>query len=162
MKRKLAKTNALGLLFTVASLAIVQITVAEGNHQGGHGDKHWMSPKEAAARVNPIQSDAPSIERGKKTYLALCSACHGVTAEGDGIVGSALDPKPTNLKAMSGRHEDGDFAWKIANGRGAMPAWKATLKQDQIWDLVNYIQNLKNDQHEKSDDHHSHSKSHTH
>ena len=46
--------------------------------------------------------------------------------------------------AMSGMHEDGDIAWKIAVGRGAMPGFKEKLSQEQIWDLVNFIQSLKN------------------
>jgi hypothetical protein len=25
---------------------------------------------------------------------------------------------------MAAHHPDGDLAWKIANGRGAMPPWK--------------------------------------
>lgn len=164
MKQKSFKALILGGLFAVANFAIMPATFAEGNHKGGHDDshgsshgagKHWMSPKGEAEKHNPIKSDAASVGRGEKSYATLCSACHGASAMGDGAAGVALNPKPTNLKAMSGGHPDGDFAWKIANGRGAMPAWKAVLKEDQIWDLVNYIQNLKNDQH-------SHSNSHTH
>ena len=135
---------------------------AEGNHKGGHGEEkkshghseggaggdhhgagpHWASPKEAAAKPNPIKSDAASIDRGKKSYFQYCASCHGAKAMGDGPAAATLNPKPTNLKAMSGGHPDGDFAWKIANGRGAMPAWKGLLKENQIWELVNYIQSL--------------------
>lgn len=133
------------LLSILVAISMVSI-YAEGNHKGGHGDHHggghWASPKEAAAKPNPIKSNAASIGRGKKSYYQFCSSCHGAKAMGDGPAGAALNPKPTNLKAMSGGHPDGDFAWKIANGRGAMPAWKGLLKENQIWDLVNFIQNL--------------------
>ncbi len=116
---------------------------AEGNHKGGHGaGAHWMSPEGEADKPNPIKSDAVSIERGKNSYFQYCSSCHGAKAMGDGPAGNELNPKPTNLVAMSGGHPDGDFAWKIANGRGAMPAWKSVLKENQIWDLVIYIQQL--------------------
>jgi len=116
---------------------------AEGNHKGGHGaGAHWMSPEGEADKPNPIKSDAVSIERGKSSYFQYCSSCHGAKAMGDGPAGTELNPKPTNLVAMSGGHPDGDFAWKIANGRGAMPTWKSVLKENQIWDLVNYIQQL--------------------
>ena len=151
MKQQLFKAKTLGLLFAVAGLATLSVTYAEGNHKGGpagdHQDMsaHWMSPAAEAKKTNPIKADTTSIERGNKSYATLCSACHGATAMGDGAAGAALNPKPANLKAMSGGHPDGDFAWKIANGRGAMPAWKSVLKEDQIWDLVNYIQDLKND-----------------
>ena len=178
MKQQLFKVKKFGLLF-VAGLAAtliasISVTFAEGNHKGGHGHDekvtedhggdhhgagaHWMSPKGEAEKPNPVKADAVSIERGKKSYELLCAACHGATAMGDGAAGAALNPKPTNLKAMSGGHPDGDFAWKIANGRGAMPAWKSVLKEDQVWDLVNYIQNLKNSDHDenKKSDKHSH------
>ncbi len=155
MKQPLFKAKIFGLLFAVVGLATLSATVvAEGNHEGGHSDSHgddhgkgahWMSPEGEAKKPNPIKTDAASIQRGKKSYVMLCATCHGATAMGDGAAGATLDPKPTNLKAMSGGHPDGDFAWKIANGRGAMPAWKSLLKEDQIWDLVNFIQDLKND-----------------
>ncbi|MDH3371688.1 MAG: cytochrome c, partial [Gammaproteobacteria bacterium] len=56
--------------------------------------------------------------------------------------GKALKPKPANLVAMAGGHSDGDYAWKIENGRGPMPGWKSALTQNQIWDVVNYVQSL--------------------
>ncbi len=126
---------------------------AEGKHEHSHAkanqqeqvEAHWTSPKEAAERTNPIKSDEDSIARGAKSYTTLCVSCHGEKALGDGVAGASLDPKPTNLKAMSGGHKDGDFAWKIANGRGAMAAWKTTLSENDIWDLVNFIQDLKNE-----------------
>jgi mono/diheme cytochrome c family protein len=176
--KQLFRVKILGLLFAIASLATLSLTSAEGNHKGGHGHNenqgekhgddhgvsaHWMSPKGEAEKPNQIKSDASSIERGKKSYATFCATCHGATAMGDGIAGATLNPKPTNLKAMSGGHPDGDFAWKIANGRGARPAWKSVLKEDQIWDLVNYIQNLKNsdnDKNKKSDEHSHEQKSH--
>ena len=113
------------------------------NHQGAH----WASPKEAAARINPVVSNEASIARGAKSFATSCASCHGKQALGDGLAGASLNPKPTNLKAMSGGHSDGDFAWKIANGRGAMPAWKGSLSENEIWDLVNFIQDLKNEKH---------------
>lgn len=164
MKQPLFKAKIFGLLFAAVGLATLSATVvAEGNHKGGHGDNHgkgahWMSPKGEAEKANPIKADAASIERGKNSYAILCATCHGATAMGDGVAGAALDPKPTNLKAMSGGHPDGDFAWKIANGRGAMPAWKSLLKEDQIWDLVNYIQDLKNESSNNNDNEQGHNK----
>ncbi len=113
-----------------------------GHNDGNKAAAHWMSPKQDAEKPNPIKADAASIDRGKKYYFQNCASCHGAKAMGDGPAAVALNPKPTNLVAMSGGHPDGDFAWKIANGRGSMPGWKTTLSENQIWDLVNYIQNL--------------------
>jgi mono/diheme cytochrome c family protein len=44
---------------------------------------------------------------------------------------------------MAGMHTDGDFAWKIATGKNAMPGWRTSFTEDQIWDIVNFIQSLK-------------------
>jgi len=121
---------------------------AEGSHDHSHdvhSKAHWASPKEAAQRINPISNDKDSVSRGALIYSKHCISCHGVNAEGNGALAATLNPKPTNLKAMSGGHSDGDFAWKIANGRDAMPAWKDTLSENEIWDLVNFIQNLQNE-----------------
>lgn len=148
-KLPLATIAALGISFFGISPALF----AEGDHahvhakpdHENHGSAHWTSPKDAAAKINPIKSDKDSIARGAKSYATLCVSCHGKEGLGDGVIAPSLNPKPTNLKAMSGGHSDGDFAWKVANGRGAMPAWKNTLSENEIWDLVNFIQNLKNE-----------------
>lgn len=89
-----------------------------------------------------MTADAASRARGRKLFQAHCAACHGMHGRGDGPAAAALDPKPTDLAAMANHHSDGDYAWKVANGRGAMPAWKGTLTEKQIWDVVNYIQQL--------------------
>lgn len=103
---------------------------------------HWMAPEEAAKRPNPVPADADSLARGKKLFEANCASCHGNSGKGDGPAGAALNPKPADLTAMAGQHPDGDFAWKIANGRGPMPAWKGVLNEAQIWDTVNFVQSL--------------------
>lgn len=109
--------------------------------QGGMSE-HWMAPEEAAKRPNPVPSDRVSLERGGKLYQTHCAVCHGPKGQGDGPAGAALKPKPANLAEMAGRHPDGDIAWKIENGRGAMPAWKGKLTESQIWDIVNFLKVL--------------------
>ena len=113
---------------------------SQGDAAAMHG--HWMAPEEAAKRPNLVKANNASRARGKKLFAANCASCHGRAARGDGPAGAALNPKPADLTVMAGQHPDGDFAWKIAEGRGAMPAWKKALKDEQIWDLVNYIQGL--------------------
>ncbi|MGD1968611.1 MAG: cytochrome c [Desulfobacterales bacterium] len=104
----------------------------------------WNAPEKAAQRPNPVPKDAAAIERGQKLYQQFCANCHGKNGQGDGPLAAALNPKPANLAARAGHHTDGDFAWKVANGRGVMPGFKNQLKETQIWELVHYIQNFKN------------------
>jgi mono/diheme cytochrome c family protein len=114
----------------------------------------WLAPDEARERKNPIPKTLESIERGKNHFHRSCVNCHGENAEGDGPAGSVLTPKPANLRRMAGAHSDGDFAWKIVNGRGPMPAWENILSENQIWDLVNYIQSLSGSGRVQYDDKH--------
>jgi len=108
------------LLISTSSMA-----VASGLHSGGHGNHstqmpmtHWMAPAVEAARHNPIQATAISVTEGAKLYQQNCMSCHGVKADGNGMAGMMLNPKPANLRVMAGTHPDGDFAYKINQGRG--------------------------------------------
>lgn len=103
---------------------------------------HWMAPAEAARRGNPVRADEVSRASGRKLFEANCASCHGPTGRGNGHLAARLETLPADLVVMARQFPDGDFAWKIANGRGQMPAWKETLTENQIWDLVNFIQNL--------------------
>jgi mono/diheme cytochrome c family protein len=104
--------------------------------------EHWSAPAAAAKRRNPIPTDAASLEQGRQLFKQNCIVCHGAEGRGDGPAATSLKPHPADLAMMAGHHPDGDLAWKIANGRGAMPAWNKTLSEDQIWMLVNYIKTL--------------------
>lgn len=103
----------------------------------------WMASEKMIHRNNPVEASHKSLQRGKELYLKKCALCHGKEARGDGPAAKGLKQKPSDLLAMSGMHEDGDVAWKIAEGRGAMPGFKEKLSEEQIWDLVNFIQSLK-------------------
>jgi len=147
-------------IVSIASLLTMSFAAFAGaGHGGGHshgmeghdmsnmkmgGAGHWMAPAAAAAIQNPIKSSKASIATGSKLFQQYCAACHGANAEGDGMAGQALNPKPANLRVMSGGHPDGDFAYKIREGRGAMPSWKNILKEEQVWHIVNFVQDLKN------------------
>ncbi len=124
----------------LVALGIGQAQAHEHHAAGMEG--HWMAPAQQARRHNPVKSTPDSLARGEALFQAHCTSCHGGRGEGDGPAAASLAPKPANLQEMSGHHSDGDLAWKIAKGRGAMPGWKGILSQKQIWDLVNHIRRL--------------------
>lgn len=161
-------SRVIPLILLASSSSLV---IASGDHAGGHGhaaattgSAHWMAPVAEASIPNPIQPNRESIQQGVTLYQQNCVSCHGVNADGKGMAGMMLNPKPANLRAMAGMHPDGDFAYKIKQGRGSMPAWKNTFNDDQVWHLVNYIKTL-NDQPVVSQEEssgHMHSESHDH
>ena len=117
---------------------------------------HWMAPKAESARKNPVKLSQKSVIAGQKLYAKNCVTCHGVKGEGDGPAGAYLKPKPANLKAMANQHPDGDFAYKIKVGRGAMPAWESSMSDTEVWHLVNFIKYLGRDTAKKEKKGHGH------
>ena len=117
----------------IASISVPTIIIAHS----------WKAPKEASERQNPAPKNQESIERGKALYRQYCASCHGINGQGDGPLAKNLTPKPADLVERSAHHSDGDFAWKITNGRGAMPGFKDQLSENQIWDVTNFIKSLK-------------------
>ena len=134
------RTNKRNFIFIILIICFYIILVSFPIDTNAH---EWKVPAKAANRLNPIAKNKTSIKNGKQLFLKYCAVCHGNTGQGDGILSWKLDPKPANLKERAGNHSDGDFAWKITNGRGSMPAFKDKLSENEIWQLTNFIQNLK-------------------
>ncbi len=83
-----------------------------------------------------------TIEAGQQIYNNFCSACHGDNAEGGGRLDLDIQPVPPDLKTRLKGHSDGDFFWKVKNGRGNMPAFNEDLEDKKIWYLVTFIRSL--------------------
>lgn len=99
----------------------------------------WMAPEEAAELKNPMVLDSQSTGRGRELYLDNCAACHGDNMEGMKGEDAGLEMDSPNLKERLLTHTDGDFFWKIQEGRGDMPSFKDDLSENQIWDVINFI-----------------------
>lgn len=105
----------------------------------------------AAAATMPAgawaQGDAA---RGKASYEAMCTSCHGATGKGDGAAAAALDPRPRDLSDkgyMSGLADAHLFKVIKEGGAGVgksplMPPWGGALSDDQIRDVVAYVKTL--------------------
>jgi mono/diheme cytochrome c family protein len=101
-------------------------------------------PPEALKVVNPVKPTPASIAAGKKKYGYDCAMCHG--ADGDGKGDLAIDMKlkmkdyrdPEALKSVT----DGEMFYVTKNGSSNMPSEVDRLKDDEIWNLVNYIRAL--------------------
>ena len=107
-------------------------------HHGGH----WNAPAHAQAETNPVDASASSIRTGAALFRENCAACHGTDGRGNGSAAAALETTSADLVQMAPGHPDGDFAWKIVNGRGEMPGWGDVLTSEEVWHLVNYLKHL--------------------
>jgi len=103
---------------------------------------------------DPPKFTLASLERGKDLFIQNCSGCHGVRGRSDGastkkIVNIATDAIwPRNL-SKPWKFRRGDKRKQIFQtlrtglSLTAMPRFSPRIfKDEQIWDLVNYVQTL--------------------
>ena len=105
--------------------------------------EEWVADPESKKLENPFTEDKKAAKIGNAIYKIYCETCHGKTGIGDGPGSKALNPKPADHTSPKVQAQaDGEIFWKISEGRGMMVSWKASLSEDQRWQLVNYIRTL--------------------
>jgi len=106
------------------------------------------APQGAAAypddvEVFPIQVTKDTVIRGKERYEIFCTACHGLTGNGDGMIvrrgfRRAASFNDDRLKQAPVGH----FFDAITNGWGAMPSYAPQIPPQDRWAIVAYIRAL--------------------
>ena len=91
---------------------------------------------------NPIPQDDASLKRGAKIYQINCAVCHGAEGVGDGPAAAGLKQKPRNLQMVAGRVSDKMISDHIKSGGPVMPPFKDALKENDVWDVTNFVQAL--------------------
>jgi len=84
----------------------------------------YAQPASAAA------ASAAQVESGRKLYISSCQRCHGIDLVTNGI-GFDLRTFPRNEKER--------FVRSVNEGVRAMPAWRTTLKPEQLELLWIYL-----------------------
>jgi mono/diheme cytochrome c family protein len=101
-------------------------------------------PVEEARRQNPVKPSPESLARAKKQYGYDCAMCHGKEGDGRGDVATDMklkmndETKPDLLKDRT----DGELFHIIQKGKGDMPPEGNRVKDETIWDLVNYVRSF--------------------
>ncbi|PJZ58962.1 c-type cytochrome [Leptospira barantonii] len=84
-----------------------------------------------------------SVIRGSIVFRTYCVLCHGESGDGKGRLSVGKVPPPANLtitKLTDGQKEDIIRKGGAAVGRSPfMPPWKDELSDEQIRDLISYI-----------------------
>jgi mono/diheme cytochrome c family protein len=104
----------------------------------------YAIPAEDARKENPVQASPESLARGKKQYGYDCVMCHGKEGNGKGEVAADMKLKmndesdPALLKGRT----DGELFYIIKKGKDQMPPEGARVKDETIWDMVNYVRSF--------------------
>ncbi len=118
--------GAVGAVFVAGALAV-----------SAQQHLHGVTPQTA-----PNAGDPTSIARGEPLFTTNCATCHGTDGRGDGPSAAGLVPPPADFVQHIPLHSDPSIFAFISGGLPgtAMPAWSEQLTEQQIWDLVNYLQ----------------------
>ena len=106
-----------------------------------------QAPKSNAAKMkNPVKATSESIEAGKTAFNKYCKFCHNEDATGNGAL-APKDTHPPNLIDSKWDHgsTDGEIFVNIKEGIGPkydMKAMKAKMKDEDIWNVINYLRSL--------------------
>ncbi len=96
--------------------------------------------------TNPIQSNAETIEAGKKIFGFYCVVCHGRDGQNTGVpfAGGTSPPIPSLAALDVQQYTDGQLKWIIENGiaPSGMPASKGILSDDDMWTIIVYLRHL--------------------
>ena len=88
-------------------------------------------------------SDEQALE-GFRVYNQTCIICHGAPGKDPGDIGKGLNPEPPYLSDTAGEWSRAQLFWIIKNGikMTGMPAFGPTHNDNEIWNLVAFVQKL--------------------
>lgn len=96
----------------------------------------------------PLPITEESLSRGQTRYQVFCSACHGFTGYGDGMI------VRRGFRRAASFHDDrlrqapvGHFFDAVTNGWGAMPSYATQIPVQDRWAIIAYIRALQLSQH---------------
>ncbi|MCX6186674.1 MAG: c-type cytochrome [Bacteroidetes bacterium] len=131
----------------LASAAIVATCVMFSNSvsaQSKPKGKPWPVAAADASKKNPMKSDAGSIGEGKELYNQHCKSCHGAKGKGDGTKAEKIDISCGDFtSAEMDKVSDGEWFYKMTEGRKPMPSYKEKMSDNERWKVINYMRSLK-------------------
>jgi len=93
--------------------------------------------------VFPLTVTEELVTRGKQRYEIFCSACHGLTGNGDGMIVRRGFRRAASFNDDRLRQAPvGHFFDAITNGWGAMPSYATQIPAEDRWAIIAYVRAL--------------------
>jgi mono/diheme cytochrome c family protein len=138
--------SALAVLFVTAALANAVLVGCGGNKSTTDttSNNTTTPPPDQTAQPPAGTGTAPAGDLGAQVYSQRCALCHGAGGHGDGPAAASLNPKPRNHTDGSymNARTDAELLEVIHNGKGAMPAWKGVLSEEEITAVLKHVRSL--------------------
>jgi mono/diheme cytochrome c family protein len=100
--------------------------------------------RQARSITAPTQLTDQQALDGLRIYKETCVYCHGAPGKDPGDIGKGLNPEPPYLPDTVGRWNSAELFWIIKHGikMTGMASYGAVHKDDEIWNLVAFVQRL--------------------
>jgi mono/diheme cytochrome c family protein len=91
----------------------------------------------------PIPITEETVARGRERYEIFCSACHGFTGNGDGMIVRRGYRRAASFHTDALRQAPvGHYFDAITNGWGAMPSYAPQIPPGDRWAIIAYVRAL--------------------
>ena len=104
----------------------------------------------ARSMPSNLQTDTVQLELGQQLFMDKCASCHGKPSEGRSDRAAFFEPPAPDFTDPHFADLDPAYLyWRIETGKdvepfrsegSVMPAWGAHFTEQQVWQLVAYIQ----------------------
>ncbi|HSM95042.1 MAG TPA: cytochrome c [Rhizomicrobium sp.] len=140
----------------IMAVAVAAIIALAGLYNVAADAPHYETTKALIAAVRersiesriggivvPALADPHRIADGAADYDAMCTACHLAPGMAENEMRPGMNPKPPLLWKMRDEDPREQF-WTIKHGirMSGMPAWGVTHSDDEIWNMVAFLQKL--------------------
>ena len=145
------------ITLAIVVILVVGIFAALGVYNIGADSPHWTITRTFIGYVVDRSVDAHSgdvvapkdlndpkrIADGASDYDAMCTGCHLAPGMKDNEMRPGLYPHPPALAKFPADEPAQQF-WIVKHGikMSAMPAWGKTHSDDEIWNMVAFLQKL--------------------
>ena len=145
MKSRTPRLRRLAAAIVLGAMIAVSATEEQSarSDDKAKSEEPRMTREEAKKLKSPVPYGKASIARGRNQYIRKCTECHGNDARSQvDVVANATDL--TEPKVWRSGTTEGEVFRSIRDGAGeAMPPFKAEVdKEDDLWDMVNYLRSL--------------------
>ncbi len=114
-----------------------------GQAAGAQGEAQGAAAYPDDVEIFPIAVTKEVVSRGRERYEIFCSACHGLTGNGDGMIVRRGFRRAASFNDDRLRQAPvGHFFDAITNGWGAMPSYAPQIPPQDRWAIVAYIRAL--------------------
>jgi len=118
----------------------VKGSIARGKMPHMYSNSEEDAIKAGEQLVDPYPQNARTLARGEYLYKNFCTACHGVSGEGDGPVISKKFPVPPSLKSSKIKeYSKGRIYHVITAGFGDMAPHGSQLTIEDRWYIAQYV-----------------------